>query len=62
VADPRHEFPRIRVRIGGVLVVGVAKVVNVDAFQADCGERRNPGPHADSVLRRQVTTGAPLSA
>jgi len=31
-------------RVGGELVAGVAQVVNVDAFQAHCGERWNPDP------------------
>jgi hypothetical protein len=50
VAHPCHEFPRIRARIGGELVAGMAQVVNVNAFQADRGERREPDPPPELVL------------
>ena len=48
MAHPCHEFPRIRARIGGELVAGMAQVVNVDACHADRGERRNPDPPPES--------------
>ena len=50
MAHPCHEFPRIRARIGGELVAGMAQVVNVDAFQAD---------HSMPQLRRS-TLGTPI--
>jgi hypothetical protein len=38
----RHPLGVHSARIGRELVAGMAQVVNVDGFQADSGERRNP--------------------
>ena len=52
-----HEFLRIRARIGGELVAGMAQVVNVDAFQADRGERRNPDPPPEVGVGQRCALG-----
>ena len=57
MAHPCHEFPRIRARIGGELVAGMAQVVNVDAFQADSGERGTPDPSPEVGVGQRCTLG-----
>jgi hypothetical protein len=47
VAHPGHEFFEIRSRVGGELVAGVSQVVQVDAFQADSGQSREPDAVAE---------------
>ena len=57
VAYPCHEFLRIRGRIGGELVAGMAQVVNVDAFKADRDERRIQTRRRKLVLDNAAPSG-----
>src|SRR5207245_2827170 len=51
--------PGVRARIGRELIAGMAQVVNVDALQADSGERRTPDPPPEVGVgqRRALGTG-----
>jgi hypothetical protein len=59
VAHPLHQLTEIRACFGGELVAGVPKVVNMDALQADSGQRGQPHPPGEVAVtqRRALRTG-----
>ena len=53
MSHPGHQFFRVGARVGSELIAGVPQVVNVDALQADSGQRGKPHATAEVRVRKR---------
>ena len=58
VAHALHQLTRVRARVGGELVSGMAKIVKVDADQAGSGKRGHPDAAIEITVTKRLAVWA----